>query len=140
MIDIPSILGVLEQMQMDLDAIKDKADDARDRAEDAENAAYEARSSAETADQCAECAKDHAKEAMDMCDELDSTINELIEELKTEQGHEGEKSLQADIRKWRDRVLTRINNGCTTASTAADLGISEFLIQCILDEKEKNAA
>ena len=59
--------------------------------------------------------------------------------LEKEQGSEGERSLQADIRRWRDRVKAMLMNGASDAQIASTLKISEFLVQCIKNNEQEAA-
>lgn len=137
----------LQTLNEQLDAIAARLDDdvrpcvdeAANRAEDAEGYAYSARDSCADAESCAEDAKHQAQSAMQYLNELQSEIQALQAQIKDALGTSGEHSLQADIRKWRVQVIKYLNNGVSHSKIAAHLGISEFLVQCIEDERKKAA-
>lgn len=100
-----------------------------------ENESEEATQQAELAEERANRAKDQAQEAYDDCqvakEYMDSLKNSLdqMQDLLSEGGNVGEKSLETDVRRYKEEVRKRAAAGHAVSKIAGDLDISEFLVQ-----------
>lgn len=134
-ITIQAIRDEIEAISSSIEDTKDYVQEAYEQAESAENYAYEAKQAADRAEDYAMEAKDQAYSALDELKNIEEALDNLHAKLKDAEDDTG-KSLKDDIRRWRERVTKLLAQGNTHAQIAAALGISEFLVQCIEDEKK----
>jgi chromosome segregation ATPase len=139
----------VESLNQDLDALESSLDEAHsnvteayDQANYAEDEAYSAKGSADQAETYAMEAKSQAEYAtseLETARELFEAIKNRVDELYkyldlgTTTDDSG-KSLANDIKRWAPKVLPQHDNGRSDAAIASNLGISEFLVGCILEE------
>jgi chromosome segregation ATPase len=140
MLDIPLILDKLEEIQQTLGAADTAVNYAKDQAVSAENEAYDARNRADEAEDYARYAKDHAEEAEGHLETIKEAMEEVVDLLKAAQNTDGERSFQADMRKHKKQVVQWLKNGAPIAKIAKDLKLSEFLVQAIQDEIQRDQA
>ena len=134
---------VLDKLQALRDAVeetKTRVAEAMNQASEAENAASEAKSQADYAEDYAMEARKEADRADDELAEHLDTIDAIADMIRTEVPEVStEKSLKADIARWKGKVTPLLANGHSHDAIASHLGISEFLVQCIKDDVARAA-
>lgn len=115
-----------------VDTAQSEAYDAYEQAGSARSSADSAADEARTAYEYADSAEDAAERARDAASEATDKLNELMD-LLTDDGNAGEKSLEADILRYKNKVRELKARGFPTAKIAETLQISEFLVQACLE-------
>lgn len=135
------VLELLENVMNHLQETKDDyVLEALSKSDEAQDAANNARNSAEEAEDRAMEAKDFADTADDRLAEAINDISNLMDAIKAEDGEiSTDKSLKADIAKWKLKVERGMKLGHDAPGIAKALNISEFLVQCIIDEVRRAA-
>ena len=137
--DTEALVELLDQAKSEHSDATDYVDSAQDQAQSAENEAYEARNSASRAEDYAIEAKDRAEDAQSSLGELAGTLDELGEAIAALTGDAVSRDLKGEIKHWMPRAQPLLLRGNTHSAIASNLGISEFLVQCIADEIQKES-
>ena len=130
--------GVLKEMVEEalrkLEMVRDEAQGAEDNAYEAKNSADNACDYASTARDEADMAETHAMDCKRELDNLEETLDELMDKLKQETGDE--VSLDTQIARYTPKIKELRSKGCGADEIAERLSISSVIVNIVLERQD----